>query len=415
MIDHTGHPHPSTPKARALCRANGGTGSTAKHGENAPTGSRTGGKIPTPSQPKVVDVTPKKVIPPASPKKVALPKPQVKEKVKVANVPFPTTFTPPPAVAKPLSSYIPPASKVNLGTGPRPTELIKIQNALRRGASRNFIVNQSKLKSEDTNQEIDRLLIRYGVPNHEYPRVVQLGTKPSAKGVKPSPVTSIRAVPTSPIPAIPESEMLRTVRGRVRVNSAVAQDTDRALTRQQGLVGNRINRIRGVKSGITPGKYPVAVGEGTLGMCMGGHIELHSHLHDHEATISKNRASGWFVKGGGTPVEQIITHEMAHALTIGFMDHPAQRKQIQKALIEHLGLEDTIGTRPVNRFDLDNMVAAPRNKAIIRRKVGKYAATNLIELVAEVWTDHTLNPKPKPYMRQMGLVLESIITKEVPS
>lgn len=26
MIDHSGHPHPSTPKARALCRANGGTG-----------------------------------------------------------------------------------------------------------------------------------------------------------------------------------------------------------------------------------------------------------------------------------------------------------------------------------------------------------------------------------------------------
>lgn len=30
MIDHTGHPHPSTPAMRALCRANGGTGSTAK-------------------------------------------------------------------------------------------------------------------------------------------------------------------------------------------------------------------------------------------------------------------------------------------------------------------------------------------------------------------------------------------------
>lgn len=30
MIDHSGHPHPSTPAARALCRANGGTGDITK-------------------------------------------------------------------------------------------------------------------------------------------------------------------------------------------------------------------------------------------------------------------------------------------------------------------------------------------------------------------------------------------------
>jgi hypothetical protein len=36
MIDHTGHPHPSTPKARALCRANGGTGFIGKIGTEAP-------------------------------------------------------------------------------------------------------------------------------------------------------------------------------------------------------------------------------------------------------------------------------------------------------------------------------------------------------------------------------------------
>lgn len=32
MIDHSGHPHPSTPAARALCRANGGTGNISKPG-----------------------------------------------------------------------------------------------------------------------------------------------------------------------------------------------------------------------------------------------------------------------------------------------------------------------------------------------------------------------------------------------
>ena len=52
MIDHSGHPHPATPKARALCRANGGTGVTVKPGTSAPktqasAPALTSAKIPT--------------------------------------------------------------------------------------------------------------------------------------------------------------------------------------------------------------------------------------------------------------------------------------------------------------------------------------------------------------------------------
>ena len=45
MIDHTNHPHPSTPKARALCRANGGTGSIAKVGTSVPKTSPAKAKV----------------------------------------------------------------------------------------------------------------------------------------------------------------------------------------------------------------------------------------------------------------------------------------------------------------------------------------------------------------------------------
>jgi hypothetical protein len=61
MIDHSGHPHPSTPAARALCRANGGTGSIAKSGARskstkAPTGSA-GTKVSTATPKKAETVT----------------------------------------------------------------------------------------------------------------------------------------------------------------------------------------------------------------------------------------------------------------------------------------------------------------------------------------------------------------------
>lgn len=46
MIDHSAHPHPSTPTARALCRANGGTGVTTKTGTAAPKTSSAKKKTP---------------------------------------------------------------------------------------------------------------------------------------------------------------------------------------------------------------------------------------------------------------------------------------------------------------------------------------------------------------------------------
>src|ERR1041384_3279148 len=76
MIDHTGHPHPSTPKARALCRANGGTGFIGKIGPDVPVAKKGDNDKPAPrKQPHVVDVAPKAPPkPPATQKGPTVPK-----------------------------------------------------------------------------------------------------------------------------------------------------------------------------------------------------------------------------------------------------------------------------------------------------------------------------------------------------
>lgn len=60
-IDHTGHPHPSTPAARALCRANGGTGSIVKRGGEAPVAKKTAPPL-TESRVPIVNIDTGKVI-----------------------------------------------------------------------------------------------------------------------------------------------------------------------------------------------------------------------------------------------------------------------------------------------------------------------------------------------------------------
>src|ERR1041385_255036 len=103
MIDHTAHSHPSTPKARALCRANGGTGDTtpkAKTTTKAKT-STSASVTKVTTAPKAVTVpaskvavmppvnvrsTPKKTATKAAPKKVDPPAPATNAAVPPRNL-----------------------------------------------------------------------------------------------------------------------------------------------------------------------------------------------------------------------------------------------------------------------------------------------------------------------------------------
>jgi hypothetical protein len=435
-IDHTGHPHPSTPAARALCRANGGTGSTAKRGENAPTSKRaiatpplTEPKVPV-ARPATQNKTTSTTVRAAAKsgigkkleqtdadrqKTVDRKKEQEERLKRIAERNKTTTAAPPPPPVKasgPLTSFIPAATTKEMQLSRAKG---KIQNALRRGASREFIVAQStSMSPEVANQTIDDLLRRYGVPAHVYPRKGSGGATPDARTVKTTPIDKVNKAnpPASVTPNTGEdSAILTAVKKRVNVNPKVQAVTDSALRRQEDRVGSKIARIRSVSSGITPRKYNISLTAGTLGICQGGHIELHSDLHNHEDEMKRNRAAGWFVKGGGTGVEQVITHEMAHALLTEGTMTAFQRGQFKDALVTHLGLTDTIGTRTAYQGDLDRMIKQADNQRIIKRKVGKYAAAHINELIAEVWTDYTMNPAPSAGTKGVGSVLERIIVQ----
>ena len=363
MIDHTGHPHPSTPKARALCRANGGTGFIGKIGGDAPVAKKENNDKPIPrKQPHVVDVTPKPTPKaPAAPKKPTVPKdhgdpkpPRSAHKKAAPKAPVdkPPTAKPlgpepkGPVVALPVPGQrkIPPTEfdkesmeirgidgtwkevgsiesgqsarggtvvfkdknghliasvprtdtvdvrnkqgiagnkvkngHVMSGFIPAATskdgtlQQIKIQNALRLGASRDFIKSRSSLSPEETDRQIDLVLSRYGVPNHLYPRKGGGGPAPDIKAVKPTPVAKVTqkvaadgSVKT-PVVVTPE---LRVVKASVDVHPEMKETVNRVLTIQASHVGDKISRVRSVDSKLpavgTPAGERMNIQAGTL-------------------------------------------------------------------------------------------------------------------------------------------------------
>ena len=399
MIDHTGHPHPSTPKARALCRANGGTGFIGKIGDNAPVAKKGDNDKPlVGKRPHVVDVTPKK--------------PTVKRKAPVGKPVEKPTGPTPPKLPPPrgMSDFIPPA------TGKSPSA--QIQNALRRGASRDFIKARVKIPPEQVDREIDRLLSNNGVPHYIYPRKGTGRPGPDIKDVKPT--SKPRATPekTVPVPPSGDSSQLSKALGNVDVDPRVKQNVDRVLKIQHSHVGDKVSRIRSVDSNL-PSVNSVqgaqwGVKDGTLAVCEhSGNIHLHKNLHAKEDLVQKSIASGWFTKGG-SGIDQTIAHEMGHALLTDLNMRAVDRKALAEAMIEHLGLTSPWGAQGGITYHfgmLDRIVQHPSNKVKIRRAVSKYGATNANEFIAEVWSEYTLNPKPRPKIQKLGDTIKSIIEK----
>lgn len=500
MIDHTGHPHPSTPKARALCRANGGTGFIGKLGDNAPTAKKKNDDKPVPRvKPRVIDTTPKKPdepkpapktptvpkdhgSPKPTPKPDSKPKTPVKKPLvatagevarspkdfdpktmelkdgngnwrKVSRVEFTPgsrgsggrhrrageyTFydengkvirqtspnekvtsraiqgntsplpipprVPPRNLAGTMSIYIPPA------TGNSPSA--KIQNALRRGASRDFIVEQSKSSPTETNREIDRILTVYGVPNHVYQRKGSGAPAPKITDVKKGPAP--RGLDTVSTPTAPNTIGLGKVDNRA--DSRVKATVDRVLKVQESHVGGKVARIKSVDSKLPSPDSEQGknwqIGAGTLAVCThDGKIHLHEGLHSKDEIVNRAMASGWFTKGG-QGVEQTIAHEMGHAFLNEARMTPEQRKRIADSLVQDFGLTNPFGVSPHLRYYgdmLTRIIHRPSNKPKVKRLVSKYGATNASELMAEVWSEYTMNPKPRPRIKKLGDILKGII------
>lgn len=516
MIDHTGHPHPSTPKARALCRANGGTGFIGKLGGDAPTVKKdshgtkphvprgpvdTKPKTPTPPPPAPKTPTVPKdhgnPKPPRAPRKPKTPTPdkpktpdqptarpvpggnqrqmtpknfdpktmQIKdgngnwrdvseftkgpgggsrsagsrsgqyafkdadgnliqraspnEKITVrdkptANVPDVPNL-PPRDLGRSMPLYIPVATK---GMGLNP-EQINIQNALRRGASRDFIVARSPMPPSTTNRQIDLILTKYGVPNHLYPRNDSGGPAPKIEDVKPKAAPAPKTVEPN-LNSIEDPSVRAFATEYVQVvnntDSRSERVTEKVLSVQAGHVGKKITRIKSVDNHL-PAPDSVQgqrwqISAGTLAVCThDGHIHLHENLHEKDQLVNNAMNSGWFTKGG-YGVEQTMAHEMGHA----FLNEPRmssdQRRRIANILITEFGLTSPFGNPPTWYSGLlDRLVTHSSNKGRIKAGVSKYGATNATEMMAEVWAEYTMNPKPRPKIKKLGDVLKSIIAE----
>ena len=451
MIDHTGHPHPSTPKARALCRANGGTGFIGKIGAHAPVATKSDhGKTPhvpqgpvnvKPTTPKVPsgppvkkgDTVPKShgVAKPATP-----PPPARKGRAggaKKSTIPAnvapklaPTSTAPtggiPRVTLPPKTSAVPPKNLAGtMGAFiPRATgntEEDKIQNALRLGASRDFIVSKSKLQRDEADAAIDRILTRSGVPNHIYPRLGTPNAKaPKATAVKTPPIGSplgkLKAGGRVEAPGGPPSPALRSVQGKTRLNRPdMNQRAHRVAAIQESQIGDKIGRIKSIESGIPTGEAYQGL-ENANGTCLNGHIHIHKNFHERLGSEAAGRTSGFKVRGGDDPLETTIAHEMGHAFLTNYDINADQRRTIAESMIKSLGLKDPSPGQGWSFNRIDDLIK--QNRATISRYVSKYAATNSNEFIAEVWADYTMNPKPSPHIKQMGDEIKRVI-KTLPS
>jgi hypothetical protein len=48
------------------------------------------------------------------------------------------------------------------------------------------------------------------------------------------------------------------------------------------------------------------------------------------------------------------------------------------------------------------------NRDKIKRRVSDYATTNSNELIAEVWADYTMNPRPATHIRGIGDAIKAV-------
>jgi hypothetical protein len=425
-IDHTGHPHPSTPKARALCRANGGTGSTAKTGTQAPASTRSLTTATVSSGPVAVvakAAAPKSIVGPGA---TALPPRKTTTPKKVDPPPAPPTnaAVPPRNLSATMKTHIPEFYPSDMDRTER-----KIAGALRNGASREFIIAQSGLSSTVANQAIDEILIRFGVPNHVYPRsgIGRRSTPPPPPAPKPrakktstgggvvaggagqTSLDKLKATGRVEAPTGPETPNLRALKRRITLaDKRVQAKAERVAAIQERVVGAAVTRIKSMKTGIPTGASYKGM-QNANGTCLNGHIHLHQSLEGRKSTEAAGRISGFKVRGGDDPIETTIAHEMGHALLTNWDITSPQRGDIAKAMIEAMDLQST-GQNWYSFEALESLVK--NNKAKISKAIkSKYATTNANEFIAEVWADYTMNPNPSDTIRKIGDAIKNVVAQ----
>lgn len=336
------------------------------------------------------------------------------EKIEVREAEIPRVNVPPRNLSATMSMYIPDATG-RLGYS---DEENKIQNALRRGASRDFIVSQSKMPESTTNRTIDTFLRQYSVPNHVYPRQGTAGAKapvpftPTVSGRKKSPMEQLKETGRVEAPTGPKSANLKVVEKGITIDDAkMSAKAKRVAAIQERHAGDRIKRIRSVKTGIPKGgAYEGDKLQNANGVCLNGHIHLHKDLELREDREAAARATGWKVRGGDDPIETTIAHEMGHALLTNWDINAPQRQSIAQVMIEALKLKDDNPEQGWTYTKFDQFVQDNGLK-IAQGVNSKYAKTNSSEFIAEVWADYTMNPNPSDSIKKIGDAIKNVISQ----
>lgn len=301
----------------------------------------------------------------------------------------------------------------------------RVQFMLHQGKTRQQIV-ESELKrgrpAGEADQAIDRLLIQYGVPNHVMART---GTGTGATPIKkPDAAAVVRKAPP-PIaerisqakPSAPEAKSALRLEVESRIDRTftvtVTNKIKRVIGIQEEKVGDRIDRVKGFRNGLTNEKQ-AAYGVFNRAEKV---IKLRKDLARHERDVVSANRSGQKSRCGHDGVENTVAHECGHAF---IMEQDLTREQLD-AILRAISTAFKLpvpmkknGTGGIAaKIDVIQWQKDPRNRAAIEKLVGKYATSNINEMFAEIWADYTMNPNPSPEVRKAGNALQSMI-RELP-
>lgn len=340
----------------------------------------------------------------------------------VGNTPSPVRETPSKKPARKPSTNVKRTSTAPVQSiadfipevvGP-PTANNIIRRWMREGKDEQYILANTKVSLDRANKLIDQAMKDFAIPAHLFPR-----NKASTAG---SPVASTvnRSAPlprkenTLPPVIGPNDDLQREMESRIKstVKPGLVTKVKRQIAKQRQFVGDRIQRVTAVNQGPLSDGFEKAYAVTNV---FTGEITFRPDLLSSAKSEALNRSarSGFHCSHKHDTVEGVVAHEMGHA----FLNHLDFTREEGQLFIESAarifglpfvppppktGVYGFLGMAP--------LVNNPRNKEIIARKVSKYAASNINEFIAEVWTGYT-GDNPSREIQEMGKVIQGIISR----
>lgn len=402
-IDHSGHPHPSTPTARQLCRANGGTGSTTKTGTKVPESKRLIGPPPTnlPPPPQVLQRKPSLteskipvarpvVLPPAPPK--TAPKPPSL----VGGRPGEPLFIKPAGFNKKSMQILGDDNKWHNVAEVDKGSIISFKDQAGETITSTSPAQRIRVRQKSVAARV--------VPTND-PGPLRGHVNPPAKGTGGGMAAKVdKSVnPALKKALVNAAKIQESILGSEYVDKAVNEVDQPPLLYKDLPSNDRSNSSFAVFT-FAPRK-----------------LSLHHDLHNRSEELHKCSHSGWFAPGGDDAIENVLAHELGHSFISTQTMDPESWNKLIPVMIDQLGLTDT---RPPDinpawgRYKAQQeaedwffrTISKGHNKHKMSRGVSSYSSFNFNEFMAEVWQSYSMNPKPNKKVKALGDVMKDIMT-----